>query len=87
MSDESKKTSHLSKRAWILIVLGFGLGHPTVASRMAQQTSPHDNSAHVKSKYLNVLLWMVIALVVVIIGAWTIWASQQPELHSVWAPD
>jgi hypothetical protein len=23
MSDESKKTSHLSKLAWILIVLGF----------------------------------------------------------------
>jgi hypothetical protein len=63
------------------------LGHPTVESRMAKQTPPHDNSAHVKSKYLNVLLWVVIALVVVLIGAWTIWASRQPDLHSVWVPD
>ncbi len=63
------------------------LGHPTVASRMAKQTPSHDNCAHAKSRYLNAILWVVIALFVVLIGAWTIWASQQPELHSIWAPD
>jgi hypothetical protein len=46
---------------------------------MAKQTPPHDNSAHVKSKYLNVILWVAIALVAVLIVAWTIWASQQPD--------
>lgn len=54
---------------------------------MANQTPDRDNSTHVKSKYLNVMLWVVIALVVVLIGAWTIWASQQAELRSIWAPD
>jgi hypothetical protein len=54
---------------------------------MAKQTSNHDGSAHVKSKYLNVLLWVAIALIAALIGAWTIWASQQPGLRSMWAPD
>jgi hypothetical protein len=54
---------------------------------MAKQTPDHDNSAHVKSKYLNVMPWVVIALVTVLIGALTIWASQQPDLRSTWAPE
>lgn len=54
---------------------------------MTKQTPNHDNSARIKSKYLNAILWVVIALVVALIGAWTIWASQQPDLHSIWAPD
>ena len=62
-------------------------GQAAAASRMAKQTPNHDNSARIKSKYLNAILWVVIALVVVLIGAWTIWASQQPDLHSIWAPD
>jgi hypothetical protein len=54
---------------------------------MAKQSPNHDNSTPTRSKYLNAILWVVIALVVVLIGAWTIWASRQPDLHSVWAPD
>jgi hypothetical protein len=54
---------------------------------MAKQSPNHDNRAPARSKYLNALLWVVIALVVLLIGAWTIWASRQPDLHSVWAPD
>jgi hypothetical protein len=50
---------------------------------MTKRTSPHDNSAHVKSKYLNIMLWVAIALVAALIGAWAIWASRQPDLHSV----
>jgi hypothetical protein len=72
------------------ISLGRGLrdlDQPAVVSSMTKRTSPHDNSSHVKSKYLNIMLWVAIALVAALIGAWTIWASRQPDLHSVWAPD
>jgi len=54
---------------------------------MAKRTPNHYSSAPVKSNYLNVILWVIIALVVVLIGAWTIWASKQPNLHSIWAPE
>jgi hypothetical protein len=54
---------------------------------MAKRTPNHEDSTQVKSKYLNVMLWVAIALIAVLIGAWTIWASQQPELRSIWAPD
>lgn len=53
---------------------------------MATPTPDHDNGARVKSKYLNAMLWVVIALVVVLIGAWTIWARKQPDRPSIWAP-
>lgn len=33
------------------------------------------------------MLWVVLALIAVLIGAWVIWASQQPEIHSIWAPE
>lgn len=54
---------------------------------MARHTPAQDTKTHVKSKFLNMLLWVVIALIVAIIGAWTIWASRQADLHSIWAPD
>ncbi len=53
---------------------------------MTKQTPDH-GSARVKPKYFNVILWVAIALVAVLIAAWTIWASQQPDLRSIWAPD
>jgi hypothetical protein len=52
---------------------------------MAKKTPDH-GIAHAKSKYLNIILWVAIALVAVLIGAWTIWASQQPDRPSIWAP-
>ncbi len=54
---------------------------------MATQTPNHENSAHVKSKYLNVMLWLAIALIAVLIGAWAVWASRQADLRSIWAPE
>ena len=72
------------------VSLGVGLrdmAQAAVTSCMAKRTPPHDSSPSVKSKYLNVLLWVAIALVAALIGAWTIWASQQPEIRSIWAPD
>ena len=42
---------------------------------------------YTKRNYLNVMLWAVIALIAALIGAWTIWASQQPEVRSIWAPE
>jgi hypothetical protein len=45
----------------------------------------HDRN-RVKSKYLNVILWAAIALVAVLIAAWTVWASRQPDRPSIWAP-
>lgn len=54
---------------------------------MAEITPNHDGSAPVKSKYLNVILWTLIALVAVLIGVWTIWAGRQPDVPSIWAPD
>ena len=56
------------------------------ASSIAERSADYRN-VRVKSKYLNVIIWVTIALVVVLIGAWTIWASHQPELRSTWAPD
>ena len=40
-----------------------------------------------KTSHLGKLAWILIALVAALIGAWTIWASRQPDLHSIWAPD
>jgi hypothetical protein len=48
---------------------------------------PEGMRRRVKSKHLNVALWVTIALVVALIGAWTIWASRQADLRSLWAPD
>ena len=44
------------------------------------------NSAH-KSKHLNTLLWVLIAVTAVLLGACAIWASHQPGVRSVWAPE
>ncbi len=78
-----------SHRARISRGLGFrDLAQPAVTGVYGEKrTPPHDSSPNLKSKYLNVLLWVAIALVAVLIGAWTIWASRQPELRSIWAPD
>jgi hypothetical protein len=54
---------------------------------MANRIPNHNKSATAKPKYLNVILWTVIALVAVLIGAWTIWASHQPDRPSIWAPE
>jgi len=36
---------------------------------------------------LHILAWVVIALLFVGTGIWTVWASHQPRTHSIWAPD
>jgi hypothetical protein len=36
---------------------------------------------------LNILSWVVIALLFVVTGIWTIWVSHQPRKHSIWVPD
>ena len=53
---------------------------------MAKQAPNHDTNAQVK-KRLNVILWVLIALVAALVGGVTIWASKQPEIPSIWAPD
>jgi len=40
-----------------------------------------------KSKYWNMLLWGLIVVITLLLGGLTIWASRQPEVRSVWAPD
>jgi hypothetical protein len=52
-------------------------------SKMTEQT-PNQHNRHVKPKYLNVLLWVIIAAIAALVGAWTIWANQQPEVRSIW---
>jgi uncharacterized Tic20 family protein len=54
---------------------------------MAKQTPNHDDSTLAKSKRLNVILWVLIALVTALIGALTVWASKQPDLPSIWGTD
>jgi len=56
-------------------------------SHMTKRTPNPDNSAEVKSKRLNIILWVTIALFTLLIGAWTIWASNQPNIRSIWAPE
>jgi hypothetical protein len=63
------------------------LAQPTVGFCMSKEAPNHDNSANAKSRYLQIILWAVIVLVAALIGGWTIWAGQQPEIHSIWAPD
>ena len=53
---------------------------------MAEQT-PSQHSTHVKPKYLNVILWVIITLIAGLVGAWTIWANQQPEVRSIWGSE
>lgn len=54
---------------------------------MPERTPDNQNNAQGKFKYLNTLLWVLIVVVAVVLGAWTIWASHQPAVHSIWAPD
>ena len=54
---------------------------------MAKLTPKGNSSGSAKPRYLNVIVWLVIALFAVLIGAWTIWASRQPDRPSIWAPE
>ena len=35
---------------------------------------------------INILVWIVIGLMLLGTGAWTVWATRQPRMHSIWAP-
>ena len=37
-----------------------------------------------KLRHVNTLVWIVIALVLVLIAAWTVWAGHQPFQPSIW---
>ena len=54
---------------------------------MRQGTTNRDSSPRIESKGLNVIVWVVIALVVALMGAWTLWASHQAGVPSIWAPE
>jgi hypothetical protein len=54
---------------------------------MAKGTPNDPHNVPMTSKYLNIILWVVIALVAALIGGWTIWASQQPNIRSIWAAE
>lgn len=36
---------------------------------------------------LNIVIWVVIAILAIGTGVWSLWASHQPGTHSIWAPD
>lgn len=38
-------------------------------------------------KWLNILVWTLIGMLVIGTAAWTVWAGRQPRTHSIWAPD
>jgi hypothetical protein len=40
-----------------------------------------------KSSPLTTLTWIVIALMLTLIAAWTVWAARQPDVRSLWAPE
>jgi hypothetical protein len=40
-----------------------------------------------KSSLLSTITWIVIALMLILIAGWTVWAARQPSIRSVWAPD
>jgi hypothetical protein len=40
-----------------------------------------------KTPHLSKLAWILIALAAALIGVWTIWASRQAGLRSIWAPE
>lgn len=39
-----------------------------------------------KSSLAAVLTWIVVAVLLVLIAAWTVWAARQPDVPSLWAP-
>jgi hypothetical protein len=40
-----------------------------------------------KSSRMSAILWIIIGLMLTLIAAWTVWASRQADIHSIWAPD
>ncbi len=56
----------------------------TSGSHGMAKLTPHPLAA---GTGLNVMLWVVIVVVALGIGVWTVWASRQPDVPSIWAPD
>jgi hypothetical protein len=40
-----------------------------------------------KSSVLSTVAWIVIAVMVILIAAMSVWAGRQPNLPSIWAPE
>jgi hypothetical protein len=40
-----------------------------------------------RSSLLATITWIIIALMLILIAGWTVWAARQPSIRSVWAPD
>jgi hypothetical protein len=40
-----------------------------------------------KQSRRNTITWIIIALMLTLIAAWTVWAGRQADIHSMWAPD
>jgi len=45
------------------------------------------NGPQRKSSLLNAITWISIALLLILIAAWTVWAGHQPDRRSIWAPE
>jgi hypothetical protein len=40
-----------------------------------------------KSSPRSTITWVIIALMLTLIAAWTVWAARQPDIRSLWAPE
>ena len=51
---------------------------------MAAPNDAKKDSAAGKSKWLNVFIWVTVAVLVILTAAWIVWAEHQPAAQSMW---
>jgi hypothetical protein len=40
-----------------------------------------------KSSLRSTIAWIIIAIMLTLIAAWTVWAARQSDIRSLWAPE
>lgn len=51
---------------------------------MTPPSETKKDSARRKSKWLNVFIWVTMAVLVILTAVWIVWAERQPSVQSMW---